>query len=56
MTTLKIYCDNCEIDKIDIPFSNLPKNALNKYLVDWYNNKNPNNETPLHYYKIKEIK
>lgn len=56
MTKLKIYCDGCEIDEIQTPFSKLPKNALNKYLKDWYINRNPNQETPLNYYKIKEMK
>lgn len=56
MTKLKIHCDNCEIDEIETPFSNLPKNALKKYLQDWYNRRNPNKETPLNYYTIKEIK
>ncbi len=56
MTTLKITCDGCEIGEIKTPFFNLPQNALHKYLKDWYINRNPNNETPLNYYKIKEIK
>lgn len=56
MTTLKIYCDNCEIDEIKTPFDNLPEKALNRYLKDWYIKRNPDNETPLNYYTIKEKK